>query len=169
MRAVAFTASLFASTAAQAEVKSATASGFVVESRAVVAVPPAVAYAMLTRVGAWWIPSHTYSGKGASLSLDPRAGGCFCESWAGGSVEHGRVIAARPGQQLRLSGALGPLQGEALTGTLTWTLKPAPNGTEIVQTYSVAAYVAGGADKYASPVDQVMAQQLAAFTKALAR
>jgi hypothetical protein len=79
------------------------------------------------------------------------------------------VIYARPGQQLRIAGALGPLQGEAVVGTLTWSLKAAGGGTEITQRYVVGGYVAGGADKYAGPVDQVLAQQLASFVRSVAK
>jgi uncharacterized protein YndB with AHSA1/START domain len=152
-----------------AEVKSAAADGFVSENKAVVAAPPAQAYAALGRVGSWWNSGHTYSGKAANLRLGLKAGDCFCEAWDGGSIEHGRVIYARPGEQLRLSGALGPLQAQAVTGTLTWTLKAVPGGTEITQTYVVGGYIPGGADKFSKPVDQVMAQQLAGLTKSLAK
>ncbi len=70
---------------------------------------------------------------------------------------------------MRISGALGPLQAQAVTGTLTWTLKAVPTGTELTQSYVVGGYVSGGADKYAKVVDQVMSQQLAGLTRSLAR
>jgi uncharacterized protein YndB with AHSA1/START domain len=154
---------------AMAEVKASSASGFVSENQTVVPVTPARAYQALGQIGSWWRSDHTYSGKAANLRLDARAGGCFCETWSGGTVEHGRVIYARPGQQLRIAGALGALQGEAVVGTLTWSLKAAGGGTEITQRYVVGGYVAGGADKYAGPVDQVLAQQLASFVRSVAK
>lgn len=155
---------------AQAEVKSSTASGFELENTLVVAAPPAQVYAAIGRIGGWWSASHTYSGKAENLSLDLKAGGCFCERLVdGGSVEHMRVVFAQPGKMLRLQGALGPLQAGALTGTMTWTLKPVQGGTEVTNSYVIGGYVAGGADKYAAPVDQVLGQQLKAFQASLAR
>ena len=153
-------------TPALAEVKSATPVGFEVESKAVVAVTPAEAYAMLGRVGDWWNSSHTYSGDAGNMTLALAAGGCFCERVpaSGATIEHARIVYAEPGRTLRLQGGLGPIQAEAALGTLTWSLKPAAGGTEITQTY-----VVGGADKLAPIVDQVLGEQLAGLRRRLAR
>lgn len=158
-----------ASAPAAAEVKSATANGFEVESRAVVAASPAETYDMLGRIGLWWNDGHTYSGKAANMKLKLRAGGCFCETIPadGGTIEHMRVVYARPGATLRLQGGLGPLQSEAAIGTLTWQLKAVPGGTEIVQTYVAGGYIRGGADKLAPIVDKVMAEQLTGLQRRL--
>jgi hypothetical protein len=159
-----------AASPAAAEVKSATPAGFAVESRVVVAAAPAEAYAQIVRIGEWWDAAHSYSGKAANLSLDARPGGCFCERLAdGGGVEHMRVVNARPGVELRLQGGLGPLQAEAVTGTLSWSLRAVGGGTEIVQRYVVGGYVAGGADRIAPAVDQVLAGQLLRLQQKLAR
>jgi len=151
--------------AAQAETISSSPSGFEVRSTATVSAPPAKVYAQLGRIGEWWDPAHSYSRKGANMRMELRAGGCFCEATDdGGFVEHMRVIHARPGALLRLHGGLGPLQASALAGTLTWSLKAVPGGTEIVQTYVVGGYVSGGADALAAPVGQVLEHQLARLT-----
>ncbi len=163
---------LAAAAPAAAEVKSASATGFETETRARVPVSPAEAYTALARIGHWWQSAHTYSGDATNMTLELRAGGCFCETIPadGGTIEHGRVIYARPGQQLRVSGALGPLQAEAVTGTLTWTLGPADGGTEIVMTYVVGGYVRGaGAEPLAPLVDQVLAAQLEGLRAHLSR
>jgi len=153
---------------AAAEVKSASASGFEIENKRVVPVRPADAYAALGWIGAWWSSSHTYSGKAENLSLSTKAGGCFCERLdGGGSVEHMRVVQARPGEMLRLQGGLGPLQAEAATGTLTFALKAVPGGTEIIQTYVVGGFIRAGGDKLAGPVDKVLAEQLAGLDRML--
>ncbi|MFN3945909.1 MAG: ATPase [Allosphingosinicella sp.] len=152
---------------AGAEVVSAGPPGFVSENRVTVAAAPAAAYAALTRIGSWWDPAHTYSGDAANLSLDARAGGCFCEATPadGGGVAHMRVVQARPGALLRMEGGLGPLQGEAVSGILSWTLRAAPGGgTEIVQTYKVS-----GAESWAAPVDAVLNQQLTRLAALLAQ
>jgi len=163
-------AMIAAPTPAFADVKTATPAGFELESRVVVRASPAEAYAMLGRIGDWWNPAHSYSGKGANLSLEPKAGGCFCERLdGGGSVEHMRVVFAQPGAMLRLQGGLGPLQTEGATGTLSWSLKPVADGTEIVQTYVYGGFVRGGADKLAPLVDKVLAEQLGRLRAALDR
>ena len=159
-----------AASPAAAEVKSAAPAGFAVESKAVVAAAPAEAYAQIVRIDEWWDAAHSYSGNAANLSLQARPGGCFCERLAdGGGVEHMRVVSARPGVELRLQGGLGPLQAEAVTGSLSWSLKPAGGGTEIVQRYVVGGYVEGGADRIAPAVDQVLAGQLMRLQQKLAR
>lgn len=145
---------------AAAEVTAVAPNGFVSDHVATVAVPPAEAFAALTDPARWWDGAHTYSGTAASLSLDPVAGGCFCERWAGGAVEHGRVVLIQPDRMLRLAATLGPLQAEGVAGALSWSLKPVPGGTEIRQTYVVGGFVRGGAEAYAAPVDAVMGIQL---------
>ena len=160
---------LAASAPAGAEVKSATANGFEVEAKAVVAASPGETYKMLGRIGLWWNDQHSYSGKAANMKLKLKAGGCFCETIPadGGTIEHMRVVYARPGTMLRLQGGLGPLQSEAAIGTLTWSLKAVPGGTEIVQTYVAGGYIRGGADRLAPIVDKVMAEQLAGLQRTL--
>jgi len=77
---------------------------------------------------------HSWSGDSHNLALDPRSGGCFCERLPArgdeqaGGVEHGRVIFVRPPHMLRLASALGPLQGDAVSGVLTFTIVPADSG-----------------------------------------
>ena len=156
---------------AAAEVKSVSPNHFEVESRAVVPASPAQVYAMLGRPGEWWNKEHTYSGDPANLSLDLLAGGCFCEKMPadGGTVEHLRIVYAQPGQALRGQGGIGPLQAEAVAGTLTWTLKASGAGTEIVQSYVVAGRVRGGMEQLAPVVDRVLAEQLSGLAKRLAR
>jgi uncharacterized protein YndB with AHSA1/START domain len=164
-------AALAASAApAGAEVKFSSPGSFEVEAKAVVAATPAQTYAMLGRIGEWWSKDHTYSGNAANLSLDLRAGGCFCERLkGGGSVEHMRVVYAEPGKRLRLHGGLGPLQGEAVAGTLTWSLRAVPGGTEVTQSYVVGGYIRMGGDKLAAPVDAVLSQQLGHLQSRIAR
>lgn len=146
---------------AHAAVKSSSAAGFEVENKAMVPVLPVQAYTALVRVGEWWSGAHTYSGNAANMTIDARPGGCFCEAWDGNAVEHLRVVLVQPGSMLRLQGGLGPLQAEAASGTLTWSLKAVGGGTEITQTYVVGGFVRGGAEKMAAVVDTVLAEQLA--------
>jgi uncharacterized protein YndB with AHSA1/START domain len=91
-----------------AEVKSAAPNGFEVVSTATIPAPADPVYSALGEVGRWWSPTHTFSRDAANLSLELRAGGCFCERLKdGGSVQHLLVVYAAPGEGLRLRGALG--------------------------------------------------------------
>jgi hypothetical protein len=147
---------------AGAEVRDADAGGFAVVSRVTVTATPGQVYAALGRIGGWWDPAHSWSGKAENLTLELRAGGCFCEALPdGGSVEHLRVVFAQPGKQLRLRGALGPLQGEGVDGALTWLIASGAGGTTIEQSYVVGGRIRGGVEKMAGPVDAVLAGQLA--------
>jgi uncharacterized protein YndB with AHSA1/START domain len=156
---------------ALAEVKRSASNGFVIERRVTVPAPPERAFAALGQVQNWWDPAHTYSGKSSNLTMGLNAGDCFCERIPsdGGSVEHGRVVYSRPASTLRLSAALGPLQSEAVNGTLTWTLKTVASGTEVTQTYVVGGYFRDGAEPLAPVVDQVMSTQLRRFEDYLSR
>jgi uncharacterized protein YndB with AHSA1/START domain len=146
---------------AAAEVKSATANGFEVASVATIAAPADRVYAALGEVGRWWSPSHTFSRDAANLSIELRAGGCFCERLKdGGTVQHMQVVYAAPGEGLRLRGALGPLQIEGVDGTLAWILKPADGGTSVTQSYVVGGYIRGGMEQWAPRIDRVLDEQL---------
>jgi uncharacterized protein YndB with AHSA1/START domain len=170
IRTLAMAVALASGSAAQPEVRSSSASGFEVQSVVTVKANAADTYAMLARIGEWWNPSHSYSGKAANLSLTLAAGGCFCERLDdGGAVEHMRVVQARPGKLLRLQGGLGPLQGEGVSGTLTWSLKAVPGGTEISQNYIVGGYFRGGGATLAGPVGQVLEEQLGRLKARLER
>jgi uncharacterized protein YndB with AHSA1/START domain len=150
-----------------AEVKSATADGFVIEHQAQLAAPPSRVYDALGQVGQWWNDEHTFSGKARNLSLQLQAGGCFCERWRDGSVEHGRVLYARNGQVLRLQSALGPLQDMALTGILAFTLEAKEGGTALLLSYRVHGPTGQHLDKLAPVVDGVLGDQFARLQKFL--
>jgi len=91
---------------AGAEVKFAAADGFLIEHRFTIAAPAAKVWESLQHPERWWPADHTWSGKRENLSLVADAGGCFCERWDGGVVEHGRVVLVMPGKMLRLDAAL---------------------------------------------------------------
>ena len=161
---------------AAAEVVASSEAGFVVRETAEVPADPAATWAALVAPQNWWNKAHTFSGDSANLYLDAQGGGCFCEKLPlkdgapgtrGGSVAHMRVVYADPGKALRMVGALGPLQSEALTGTLTITLKPGGAGTRIVMEYVVGGYMRYKTDEIAPAVDKVLAEQLAGLAASL--
>ena len=145
--------------------------GFATQSSVEIAAEAGEVYALLAAPGRWWNDSHTYSGDSANMTLDPRAGGCFCEtmpdpSGKSGSVEHGRVIYAVPGKQLRLSAALGPLQSEGVVGTLDFTIESKGKGVQVIMTYIVGGYLRSGPAAMAPIVDQVLNEQLQGLKRA---
>jgi uncharacterized protein YndB with AHSA1/START domain len=148
-------------TSVQAAVKETHDGAFFLETVVLAEAKPAKVYADLLRVSRWWHSEHTWSKSARNLKLEGRAGGCFCEKLAdGGSVEHGHVIFARPGQLLRIDAALGPLQDTAVKGVLSFSLAPDGGGTRITMTYKVAGALPLDAAKLAPMVDQVMSMQL---------
>lgn len=146
--------------AAHAEVKEAAADHLLIQDARTVHAPPEKLYAALIDVASWWNGDHTYSGDASHLSLKAEAGGCFCERWNDQSVQHGRVVWAAPGHVLRLDSALGPLQAMAVEGVMTFTLKPAPDGTALALEYRVNGSSASGLDKIAPAVNGVLMEQL---------
>jgi len=148
--------------AARGEVHEVAQSGFLIKQEVTFSAPPEKVYAaMLDGVGKWWNPDHTYSGDAKNLSIEPRAGGCFCEKLAdGGSVEHLRVVFLQPNKVLRMSGALGPLQASGLAGSMTFRLSGGAAFTKLDFSYVVGGYVQGGFEKMAPAVNGMLGEQL---------
>jgi hypothetical protein len=146
--------------------------GFTVAHTAQVAATPDDVWKMLRLPDKWWSKEHSWSGDAANFWLDSQAGGCFCEKLPGkdgatGSVQHARIIFAKPGEMMRLSGAFGPLQSEAVTGTLTIHIKPIATGSAIRFDYVVGGYMRFKVADVAPAVDKVLGEQLAGLAKAL--
>lgn len=160
---------VFSPWAAQAEVQSRSADSLVIEHRYTLAATPEAAWAVLVHPERYWPADHTWSGDAANLSLAPEAGGCYCERWAAGSAEHGRVVMAVPGKLLRIRGALGPFQEMAVTGVLTVRLEPVNAGTEAVVTYRLSGDASHRLDAMATVVDPVVRQQFAGFAALASR
>lgn len=152
---------------ASAAVVSATDSGFEVLETVSVAASAKDSYARLIDVAAWWNKAHTFSGDAASLSLDVRPGGCFCERLKnGGGVQHLMLTYVAPNQALRFSGALGPLQALGVAGSMTIALTAAAGGgTDIALRYRVGGYTTEGIKKWAAPVDEVLGEQISRLKK----
>ncbi|HEX8028618.1 MAG TPA: hypothetical protein VF491_09160, partial [Vicinamibacterales bacterium] len=65
------------------------------------------------------------------------------------------------GKTLRMEGAFGPLQGEAIVATLTFELSPdGDKATKVKMTYIAGGYSPTGFDKLAPAVDGVLGAQL---------
>jgi hypothetical protein len=159
---------------AQAEVTASSEAGFVSHNEAMVRASPEQAWAMLVSPSQWWNSSHTYSGNAANMTMDARAGGCFCErvpasETPDGEIEHMRVIYTSPYSSLRLSGGLGPLQSEPVNGVLTVTLKMEGEGTRIAFDYAVGGFMRMSMTEMAPLVDSVVGEQLQRLAEQLGK
>ncbi|MGV1684978.1 SRPBCC family protein [Sphingopyxis sp. NJF-3] len=157
---------------AQAKVIDQNEIGFTVAHTAQVAATPEDVWKMLRTPEKWWSKEHSWSGDAANFWLDSQAGGCFCEKLPGdggamGSVQHARIVFAKPGEMMRLSGAFGPLQGEAVTGTLTIQIKKTGAGAAIRFDYVVGGYMRFKVADIAPGVDKVIGEQLRGLAAAL--
>jgi hypothetical protein len=151
---------------AAAEVTSVASGGFEVREQVHVAAAAAAVYAGLILPGRWWDSQHTFSGSAANLTLDAKAGGCWCESLpAGGSAMHMTVVYVAPGKTLRLRGALGPLQTMGIDGAMTWSVHSAGEGSDLTLTYTVGGYAKDGFETLSKAVDQVLGEQVARLKK----
>lgn len=148
--------------AVRAEVLASSDRGFVVRNEVAIAAPARAAYRALTsEIDRWWDPSHTVFGDAAALRLEARAGGCFCERLPDGrSVEHLHVVYADPDHELRLTGALGPLQELPVSGIMVFRLSEQPGRTVVTMQYSVSGSPPGGFMEIAPAVDAVLRGQL---------
>ncbi len=165
MRSSLATALVLLGMPAFAEIRAAAADGFSIVHVFELSVDPQAAYRILAEPQSWWPAAHTWSGKAENLSLEPTAGGCFCERWDGGSVEHGRVVMAVPGRTLRIVGALGPLQEMALSAVLTVTLEGHEKGTRATVTYRVSGDSTHGLTGLTPVVNRVLGEQFGRFAR----
>ena len=168
-----------ASVAARAEVVDSTDTSLIIKLEAEAPADKTATWKMLLAPAQWWSPDHTWSGDAANLYIDAQATGCFCEKLPRpkdapegqrmGSVEHMHVVYADPqAGLLRMTGALGPLQVEPVRGTMTFTLKPAGEGTRIELTYLVGGFMKMKGGDMAPLVDKVLSAQLGRLVQRLA-
>jgi len=161
---------------AMASVHDSSPDGFAVRHTALAPAEAADVWETLLDPAEWWDGNHTFSGDAANLSLDARAGGCFCELLPDpasktapprGGVQHMQVAYLEKPRVLRITGALGPLQSEAVVGTMTFMIKPEEAGTRINVEYVVGGYFRIATDKMAPLVDRVVGAQMASLARKL--
>lgn len=170
-RAILGLAALGSMATARAEVTNTADNGFTVEHQTVIAGDAETVWKAMIAPSRYWNSDHSWTGDAENFYLVPQAGGCFCElirtksgdniKSSEGSVQHMRVIYAHNNKMLRMSGALGPLQSEAVTGTLTMQLEPQGSSTMVRFTYKVGGYMEFPVDQIAPAVDGVIGEQLA--------
>jgi uncharacterized protein YndB with AHSA1/START domain len=167
MKIVAAVALLLLPSFALADVADSSASGFTVKISMTIQAKPADVYRKLVHnVADWWNSEHTFSGSAKNLSIEEKPMGCFCEAIPGrGGVRHMEVLRYETGKLLVMSGALGPMQPLAATGTMTIQLAPAENGTKFDLTYTLGGYSAAGLNTWAAPADGMLKEQFGRLKK----
>lgn len=162
-----FCVGLLAVQPAAADVVDVGAGGFKLRFEISFEQPVSTVYQTMLDLEAWWDPDHTYSGNAANLKLDLKPGGCLCEYWDGGAVEHMRVGYVKENSTVRLLGGLGPLQSMAVSGAMSFLFVPVDGGSRFVFVYEVGGYTPNGLEAIAEPVDAVWAGHLARFEAAV--
>lgn len=160
---------------ALAEINSQSESGFSVFHIADVAAEPDEIWGKLLLPNSWWSGDHSFSGDADNFYLEPKVDGCFCELLKteedgkisdAGAVEHMRIIHIDRARSLRMLGALGPLQSEAVSGTFTVAIKPNGDGTSKLSfLYVVGGYMRFETLKIAPSIDRVIGEQFGNLVK----
>jgi uncharacterized protein YndB with AHSA1/START domain len=151
-----------------AEVVDSAANGFTVKETVEIQAAPRDVYAKFLHPGDWWNAVHTYSHDPHNLSIEEKAGGCFCEKLPdGGGVKHMEVVFLSPGKTIRLLGAMGPLQSQATTGSMQIQFTAAGTGTKLEVTYAVGGYLPAGLTTWAPIVDGVLRDQFTRLKNAI--
>lgn len=140
--------------------------GFVISVERTVPTSHERAYQQFIQVKNWWSSEHTYFGDSNNLTIDAKAGGCFCEINGTKQVLHMTVSYVDPNNEIRMVGGLGPLQMMGVQGGMVWKFeKIDEKTTKIVHRYQVVGFVAGGLAKIADAVNQVQTLQVDRLVK----
>lgn len=163
---------------ASARVAAQSDNGFAILHIGDVAANPEDIWRNLLTPNKWWSAEHSWSGNADNFYLEPKVNGCFCELLTkasadgsivqNGEVEHMRIIHIEKDRVLRLTGALGPLQSEAVNGTLTIAIQANDNGTSKLSfSYIVGGYMRYQVGAIAPNVDKVIGEQFTNLSKLL--
>lgn len=151
---------------AHADILAASPDHYELKQEAVSALAPGELWDRLVHPELWWHPDHTYSGTSEHLSLDPKAGGLWKETWDDGSVAHGTVLTVLHGKTLRLDAPFGPLQGMAVTVIWTITLAPEGKGTRVTFAETANGTAASALDQLAPAIDSVKTEAITRLVSA---
>lgn len=114
----------------------------------------------------WWNSSHTWSQDSNNLYIEAKAGGCFCEKLPNnGSALHMNIVYIKPNEELRMFGALGPMQFSGSSGHLILKLTPNGKKTNLQLSFIVGGYYEGGLDKLAPMADKMLSEQFSNYKK----
>lgn len=155
-------------TQASADIVDVAPSGLEIKHAVHIAAPPEKVWAALIAPSKWWSSDHTFSGSSSNITFDARVGGCWCEKLPnGGEVMHMAVSHMAPPKTLVVRGSLGPFYNLAADGAMTFSLAAAGAETDVTLIFRAGGYVKEGFQKWAQPVDGVLAQQIGNLKKHL--
>lgn len=108
----------------------------------------------------WWSSSHTWSKNSNNLYIEPFANGCFCEKLKNkGSVLHMNIVYIAPNKEIRMFGALGPMQFSGSTGHLILKITEKDNSSNLEISFIGGGYFSGGLNKLAPMADKMLSEQ----------
>jgi uncharacterized protein YndB with AHSA1/START domain len=166
MRTILIALALGVSAPAAAEIVDVAANGMEIRQQLRIAAPPDKVWAALIVPARWWSSDHSFSGSSANITIDPRVGGCWCETLPnGGGVVHMEVTHIAPPKTLVFRGALGPFYNLAADGALSFGLAANGAETDVTVVFRAGGYVKEGFQKWATAVDEVFAQQMGNLKK----
>lgn len=108
----------------------------------------------------WWSSAHSWSGDAANMSVEMRAGGCWCERVGDGVVVHGRILRIDAGRAVLFDAPLGPLNEAAVSTRLSWRVE----NQRVVWRYQVFGALPMPVEQLAPLVEGVLAEQLRRLT-----
>jgi uncharacterized protein YndB with AHSA1/START domain len=159
---------LILSAPAAADVVDVAVNGFEIRQQVRINAPPEKVWETLIVPARWWSSDHSFSGSSANITLDPRVGGCWCETLPnGGGVRHLELTHIAPPKSLVFRGALGPFYNLAADGALSFTLAASGAETDVTVVFRAGGYVKDGFQKWATAVDGVFLQQMGNLKKSL--
>ena len=145
-----------------AEVLHIADTGFIISNKISVNTDAATTWdAFVGEVDNWWPKDHSWWLDQGTFSIEPIAGGCFCEKASEGrSAEHMHIVFVDPSKTLRMTGGLGPLQGMGLFGALDFIFEGNDSETTVTMTYRVSGINSDGFSDLAPIVDSVQGLQI---------
>lgn len=156
---------MLAALPAAADITASSPDHYTLRQEAVSTLSPEDMWDRLLQPEVWWHPDHTYSGDASNLSLTPKAGGFWMESWDENSVAHGQVLTVLDGQYIRLNAPFGPLQEMAVNVIWTITIEPEGEGCRVVFDEVANGTSASGLDEVAPAVDYVKTEAIKRLTE----
>ena len=168
MKITAFIILLLASFIAKAEVREVSDQHFIVSIKTTLMAPKEQAYQQFLQIGDWWQDSHTWFGDASAMSIEPEAGGCFCERNGDKQALHMTIAHVNPGISVQMIGGLGPLQSLAVNGHMLWNFESTEDGnTTLTLTYRVTGFINQNTEDWSKAVNGVLQQQVDSLSNLL--
>lgn len=159
---------VWATTSAKAEVTEVSEQHFVISINTTIDAPSSKVYKQFIEIGEWWQDSHTWFGDATKMTIEPKAGGCFCERKGKQQTLHMTILHIDPDKSVHMTGGLGPLQSLAVNGYMAWSFEEVKdNSTNLKLNYRVTGFVNQKTKDWAKAVDGVLMQQMENLTDKL--